>query len=196
MKLIIGLGNPGKEYQDTRHNIGFCVIDELALAKKVKLMYKSTLYSDIGEFEQDGQTILLAKPQTYMNCSGQAVQAIVQSYKLSLEDILVVLDDIYLPVGYFRIRSTGSAGGHNGLASIVEALETDLIPRLRIGVGSPNQNELRAYVLSDFNPEELKEMRGSLQKILSVIEDFLIQDIEIVMNRYNRKVKTEIGDGE
>ena len=186
MKLIIGLGNPGKEYQDTRHNIGFCVIDELALAKKVKLMYKSTLYSDIGEFEQDGQTILLAKPQTYMNCSGQAVQAIVQSYKLSLEDILVVLDDIYLPVGYFRIRSTGSAGGHNGLKSVIECLYRSNFIRIRLGVAPENTPaDMADYVLTPF-PGDLADTAMRLtEQGKEAVKMVCAAGLHAAMNHFN-----------
>src|SRR5262249_7060579 len=154
MKIVIGLGNPGPRYQATRHNIGYAVVDYLAAAPGTSA-FRSRFQSLVAERTEDGETVLLVKPETFMNLSGRAVRQIVDFFKLETKDLLVVCDDIALPVGKLRARARGSDGGQKGLRSIEEQLGTPEYARLRIGIGSPDEREDAAeYVLSRFAPGE------------------------------------------
>lgn len=190
MKLIIGLGNPGREYTGTRHNIGFAVLAELA--RKHGLNFdKRCCHSRTGEGRIIGQEVVLAKPQTYMNLSGNAVAALMRRYKLKLSDILVVHDDIDLPLGKIRLRANGSAGGHNGIKSIIASVGSMDFARLKIGIGRPEspdveRREVVDHVLTGFNADERKAAEeaigNSVQAIVLVVE----QGLEAAMNRFNR----------
>lgn len=155
MKLVVGLGNPGGRYEETRHNVGFRIIDRLATRLQTQVA-KTECHSLTGRAVWGNDTIMLAKPQTFMNNSGEAVRGLIDYYRIALPDLLVVYDDLDLPPGRVRMRAKGSAGGHNGMRSIINYLGSDMFARLRIGIGAvPEGMEGAQYVLSRFQPDEL-----------------------------------------
>lgn len=173
MKVIVGLGNPGKEYEKTYHNIGFLTLDAAASALGAKFS-KKMANSLVAEVFYLGQKVLLVKPQTYMNLSGQAVLAIKSKFKLEDKDFLVVLDDIDLPVGKVRFRQEGSAGTHNGLRSIINLLKSNQIPRLRIGIGKDERMDLADFVLSKIKNDDMKLLeQATIEAVDFIVEDFL-----------------------
>lgn len=187
MKLIVGLGNPGRQYAQTRHNIGFMIIDVLAekLGIKVdKIKFKSV----IGEGFIGTEKVVLAKPQTYMNLSGEALLEMAQWYKLGPQDILVIYDELDLPVGKLRLRMQGSAGGHNGMKSIIYQLQSDEFPRLRIGIGRPQISGMKTadYVLGRFNSDEAEPMTEAIKKAVEAVPRIIDMGVEKVMNEVNR----------
>ena len=184
MKLIVGLGNPGAKYSGTRHNIGFEVIDYLASAPAVG-PFKSSFQALVAETSEGGEKILLVKPETFMNLSGRAVRAIVDFYKLTTADVLVVCDDFNLPLGKLRIRATGSAGGQNGLKSIQETLGTDAYLRMRIGVGQPGPNEAVDFVLSRFKPGERATVDEAIAAAANAAMIWIRRGAEACMNAAN-----------
>ena len=181
MKLIAGLGNPGDEYKRTRHNVGFEVLDALAAAHAVRWSGKPD--AEVGRWAQN----VLVKPLTYMNLSGSAVQRWSQFYKVGAEDLLVVVDDVNLDAGRLRIRRGGSAGGHNGLKSIIASLGTDQFPRLRIGVGGGGRKSLTSHVLGRFTPDEEAVVEAAVQKAIEAVGVFITDGIVAAMNQFNRK---------
>lgn len=186
VKLIVGLGNPGKQYAATRHNVGFMVVDYLAekLGVKVdKIKFKSVL----GEGFAGTEKIVLAKPQTYMNLSGEALLDMVQWYKLDPQDILVIYDDLDLPAGKLRLRMKGSAGGHNGMKSIIYLIQSDDFPRLRIGIGRPQNENIETvnHVLGKFDEEEAKIMGEAVAKAAEAVMAVLDKGVEKAMNEVN-----------
>ncbi len=183
MKLIVGLGNPGFRYRSTRHNIGFMALDRMAETSGIRLK-KRTAHSLFGMGKIGDQEIFLAKPLTYMNLSGKAVSEIVKSRDLSLDDLLVVMDDKDLPLGRIRLRQKGSPGGHNGLRSVAEELGTEEFPRLRIGIG-PNINILRDHVLTPFRRDEREALKDVLESSKRCIEIWIMDGIDTAMNRFN-----------
>lgn len=188
--LIIGLGNPGREYKNTRHNVGFETIDKLCYDYNIDLN-KNKFNSTYGEGRIGFKKIMLQKPLTYMNLSGQAVRDIVNFYKIPLDEIIVVCDDINLPLGDIRIRTKGSDGGQKGLANIIYQLGSEDFIRIRIGVGNkPEGWELKNYVLSKFTEEEFDFMVSGITKATDAIE-LIVKDNDIskAMNLYNRKAK-------
>jgi len=184
VKLIVGLGNPGKEYAGTRHNIGFELVDALASAHKIKADQKQDR-ALVGRGSIDGQAVLIAKPQTFMNDSGVAVAALLRRHAVALGDMLVVLDDTHLPPGRLRFRGQGSSGGHNGLKSIANQLATQEWARLRIGVGEPPPGLQVDWVLGRFARADRKLMDDALIVALGAVEVWLREGIEPAMNRYN-----------
>ena len=185
-KLIIGLGNPGREYDGTRHNIGFELIDLLSGIYNipVKKMSGNAL---IGDGPASGQRVYLMKPQTYMNLSGEALAHFLRQKPLDPSQILIVTDDIHLPVGKIRVRMTGSEGGHNGLKSIAAHLKTRDYPRLRIGVGSPGEGSAQIdYVLGRFSRAEQKELGDMLQTAAAAVHIWLTEGGDAAMNKFNR----------
>jgi peptidyl-tRNA hydrolase, PTH1 family len=183
-RLIVGLGNPGKEYQETRHNVGFRVIDLLAERHGIELR-KHRHQSVYGEGRIAETAVLLAKPLTYMNLSGAAVAALARYHGITPGDVLVVCDDVNLPLGRLRLRTKGSAGGHNGLKSIIGSLGTDEFPRLRIGVGAPAGQPMVEHVLGRFNRREAEIIATVLPAAADAVELSLREGIEAAMNRYN-----------
>jgi peptidyl-tRNA hydrolase, PTH1 family len=183
--LIAGLGNPGREYRQTRHNIGFMLLD--ALAKSLSLSFtrvESKALVTRGDYS--GRRLLLVKPQTYMNLSGQAIGALAQFYKVPQENLLVVYDDVDLPFGLLRLRAAGGAGGHKGMTSIIERLGSQDIPRLRVGIGRPpGRMEAADYVLQEFSKEESNELPAILDRGVEAIDTFVTQGIAAAMNHYN-----------
>jgi peptidyl-tRNA hydrolase, PTH1 family len=186
-ELIVGLGNPEPKYDNTRHNIGFAVVDELAKVWQMPLKENKRFQGLFSEgVSQGGQKVRLLKPLTYMNRSGQAVRAVTDWYKVEPRSVLVVYDDMDLPVGRLRMRLTGSAGGHNGMKSIIAHLGSQEFPRLRLGIGkSDGEKGTINHVLGKFAPEEFKVMDEILYLSLKAIELGLKEGIEQSMNRYN-----------
>lgn len=185
MKLVIGLGNPGLRYANTRHNVGFKVINKVAKLTKIKVKgrrYKSRM----GEGKILEHEVILAQPMTYVNLSGEAVELLVRNFQVKLSDLLVVYDDISLELGKIRIRKKGSAGGHNGMNSIIEKLCSQEFPRIRIGIGSPPPEiEIRDYVLSRFTKEENEIIESAIEKAAQAVICTIEEGIDAAMNRYN-----------
>lgn len=187
MKLIVGLGNPGREYRDTRHNVGFLVVDEIARRHQLALaMAPSQVPETFVAKKYGSEPLLVAKPLTYMNHSGDAVAALTRYYDIGAADLLVVVDEAALPFGRLRARPRGSAGGHNGLKSIIERLGTTEFARLRLGVGRGDpQRDLTDHVLATFEPGERVELEGFISRAADAAEMFAVAGIEQVMNAYN-----------
>lgn len=192
MYIIVGLGNPTLQYEDTRHNVGFDVIDALADKYNITVETRKSR-AFIGKGIIEGQKVILAKPQTYMNLSGESVRGLVDYYKIDEEqELLVIYDDISLGVGQLRIRKKGSAGGHNGIKNIISHLDTTVFPRIKIGVGEkPKKYDLADYVLSHFSKAEREEMEKGYEKAVNAVGMILRGEIDAAMNEYNRKVKQE-----
>ncbi len=185
MKLIVGLGNYGREYNGTRHNVGFEVLDKLSFDNNIKIE-KKKFKGLLGEGTIKGQKCLLVKPQTYMNLSGDCVKQVIDFYKLDLKDVIVVYDDIALDVGKIRIRKQGSSGGQKGIQNIIGMLNSQEIQRIRVGVGEkPPKMSLSDYVLSRFLKEEEEELIKGVTLATSALTDFLEIDIDKVMSKYN-----------
>ncbi|MGN0290040.1 MAG: aminoacyl-tRNA hydrolase [Lachnospiraceae bacterium] len=190
MYIIAGLGNPTKEYQNTRHNIGFDIIDKLADTYSIDVLEKKHK-ALVGRGIIEGEKVILAKPQTYMNLSGESVRALVDYYKIDeKQELIVIYDDISLDVGQLRIRKKGSAGGHNGIKSILGFLGHDVFPRIKVGVGDkPAGYDLADYVLGHFTKEERVVMEKSADNAIKAIQEIVAGEIDRAMNIYNKKVK-------
>ncbi|MCX6378912.1 MAG: aminoacyl-tRNA hydrolase [Armatimonadetes bacterium] len=184
MKLIVGLGNPGTEYAGTRHNVGFDVVEYLAKRHGIAIS-KRNFKGVYGEGFIGTEKVLLLRPMTYMNLSGQAVSAICHFYKIATQDVLVILDDVAMDTGRLRLRYKGSAGGHNGLANIIQLMGTDEIPRVRVGVGASRQGDMVNHVLGKFRKEEKEEIEVAYQLASDAIEYAVREGFEKAMNRYN-----------
>ena len=184
MKLVVGLGNPGPEYSETRHNVGFMVAEELAHRHGVKFKSHAKWKARAAKIPDIGDGVWLAQPTTFMNLSGWAVREMASFHKLAPSDVLVVVDDADLPLGRLRIRSSGSAGGHNGLKSVIQELGTVEFPRLRIGVGR-QAGGLRNHVLGRFVAEEKAEIDAAVKRAADAAELFAKEDILTAMNRFN-----------
>lgn len=183
VKLIVGLGNPGPKYAGTRHNVGFDVVDELARRWQIGMgAEKFHAWFGVGEFR--GERVGLMKPTTYMNRSGQAVVAAGQFYKLELTDLMVVVDDLALPVGKLRIRKSGSAGGHNGLEDIVTRAGSDAWCRLRIGIGA-RVGDPKVYVLGEFDETEKPIIDAAVKKAADAVECWVAEGPDQAMNKFN-----------
>jgi PTH1 family peptidyl-tRNA hydrolase len=187
VKLIVGLGNPGREYRETRHNIGFMVVDQLARRHGLTLaMAPSQVPETFIAKKFGGEPLLVAKPLTFMNRSGDAVAALARYYDVPAADLLVVVDEVALPFGRLRARARGSAGGHNGLKSIVERLGTTEFPRLRLGVGrGDTRRDLADHVLSTFEADEVSGLEEFITRAADAAEMFAAEGIAKVMNAYN-----------
>lgn len=189
MKLIIGLGNPGKEYTKTRHNIGFEAVDALADNYNININ-KSKFKALYGEGKVGNEKVVLVKPQTYMNLSGESVKAFATWYKIKEKDILIIYDDVSLPPGKLRIRIKGSAGGHNGIKSIIQHLGTNEFERLKVGIGEKPQGwNLADYVLSRFTNAELKSIEQTMEDIVGATTLIIEKGIQDAMNKYNPKAR-------
>ncbi|WP_457643177.1 aminoacyl-tRNA hydrolase [Persephonella sp.] len=187
IKAIVGLGNPGKQYEKTRHNIGFMVADAVASLLKCKKKHIEKCFSHI--YECHDHDVLIVKPQTYMNNSGVAVRNLIEDYRIKPEEILVVYDDLDLPLGTIRLRKKGSSGGHRGVKSIIESIKTENFPRLKIGIGRPERKEqVVDYVLSPFSKDEEliveKVIHSSAECLLNVLK----YGIDKSMNFCNKKI--------
>ena len=189
MKLIVGLGNPGSEYHMTPHNLGFMAIDRLADACGKELSRREA-QALIGSTELAGEQVVLAKPQTYMNLSGLSVARLLQNYELTPRDLLVLVDEINIPLGMMRIRPHGSAGGHNGLKSIIGALGADDFIRVRMGVGPDREVEdYVSYLLKPFRPAEKKLVAETVDLAGEAVRVIILEGLQKAMNRFNRRVQ-------
>jgi len=184
MRIIVGLGNPGKEYKNTRHNIGFMVLEELASRYPVEKQ-DSKFDAIIGHIRIKTNRVLLVKPLTYMNLSGNSVQAIVHWHKLNLEDLMVVYDDMDLPLGTLRIRAEGGSGGHKGMKSIIARLASSDFARTRVGIGRPEERDAVDWVLGRFPAEEKEQARQSIKSAADALEKWVGNGIVEAMNAYN-----------
>lgn len=189
MHMIVGLGNPGKGYAETRHNIGFRVVYELA--KKHQIRVSGVKYQALtGQGVVNGRKVLLVQPQTYMNLSGRSVAPMLNFFKIPLEKMIVIYDELDLPLGRLRMRGSGSAGGHNGVRSLIEHLGTRDFTRMRVGIGHPDDLiPVHDYVLGKFFPEELPVMEKMVQRAVQGVELWLDQGVERAMNQVNRDVE-------
>jgi PTH1 family peptidyl-tRNA hydrolase len=186
MKIIIGLGNPGKKYEFTRHNMGFITVEHLADKYNIRLE-KLKFRSLIGEGTIEGEKVILVKPQTYMNLSGEAVREIVSFYKIPIDDLILIYDDIDTETGYIRIRKFGSAGTHNGMKSVIFQLKTDKFPRVRIGIGKPGIVPLMNYVTGRISSNETKLLRTAVEDAGDAIISMMTEDIDMAMNKFNKR---------
>ncbi len=183
MKMIVGLGNPGKEYAKTRHNIGFMAIDELAKAHGIDVS-KKECQALTGKGRINGQQVLLVKPQTYMNNSGQAVGELIHYYD-TIDDFIIIHDDMDIPIGSIRFKQKGSAGGHNGLKSIIAHLNSQTFDRLKVGIGHDDKKDVVTHVLSGFNKEQAKTIEEIMSHMDEWLQYWLEHDIVATMNKYN-----------
>ena len=191
MKLIVGLGNPGRFYAHNRHNVGFHCLNHFAKCHSIKFERRQC-QARTGTGELGGEKLLLAKPITFVNLSGKAVGCLVSKYAIPLNNLLVIYDDLDLPLGKIRLRQSGSSGGHKGMNSIISALGSEDFPRIRVGIGRPQAEEqsisedaIVNYVLSDFSPQEEAIIKPVIAKVAEAIDCFLTQGIEAAMSKFN-----------
>jgi PTH1 family peptidyl-tRNA hydrolase len=184
LHIIVGLGNPGRRYENTKHNIGFIAVDQLAERNGIKVS-KLKFKALTGEGEIAGARALLIKPQTYMNLSGESVLAAMSYYKAPPERLTVIYDDIDIPMGGVRIRKKGSAGTHNGMRSVIYCLQREDFPRIRIGIGGERGGRLTDYVIGGFGRKDMQPMRDAVMRAVDAMECILKENIDLAMNRYN-----------
>ena len=189
-QLIVGLGNPGAKYDGTRHNIGFVVLDELARSWQISLSDTKKFQGLFGEGTIGGKKVRLLKPLTFMNNSGQSIRSVLDWYKIAPESVMVVYDDMDLPVGRLRLRTMGSAGGQNGMKSTIAHLGTQKFPRLRVGIGSKDSDAI-THVLGSFSPTEKKLIHEVNQFAVSALEVSVRDGVEKAMNLFNNRVAGE-----
>jgi PTH1 family peptidyl-tRNA hydrolase len=188
MKLIVGLGNPGQNYARNRHNIGFMCINHFARSQGVKFDRKQAR-ARTGKSKIAGNEVVLAKPQTHMNSSGEAVSRLVNKLKINLEDLIVIHDDLDLPLAKIRLSSGSSSGGHKGINSIIKELGSQDFIRVRIGIGRPagaSEDDIIAYVLSDFTPEQRKAIAPAIPRVSEALLYLLTEGLTPAMNKFNR----------
>lgn len=183
MYLIVGLGNPGKEYAHTRHNVGFDIIDLLSNKYNISIS-RAKFKGEFGEGTIGNEKVILLKPTTYMNLSGESIREISNFYKIPKENIIVVYDDISLEIGKLRIRSKGSAGGHNGIKSIIANLSSDEFSRIKIGVGHP-KNDLVSFVLGKFSKDERAVLEKVFDVVIEAVKEIIINNDVEAMNKFN-----------
>lgn len=184
MKIIVGLGNPGKEYRNTRHNIGYMVLEEIARRYPIEKQ-ESKFDAVIGQIRINGEKILLVKPLTYMNLSGQSVQPLIHWHKLDIQDMMVIYDDMDLPLGTIRMRASGGSGGHKGIKSIIDRMATSEFARTRIGIGRPADREAAEWVLGRFSPAEKEQIEQTVKRAADAVERWINSGIIEAMNAYN-----------
>ena len=191
MKLIVGLGNPGKTYAHNRHNIGFQCLNYFARLHSIPFDHRQC-QAKVGIGKARGEKLLLAKPGTFVNLSGKSIACLVHKHNTPLSDLLVIYDDLDLPLGKIRLRQSGSSGGHKGMNSIISALDSEDFPRIRVGIGRPqaekqsmSEDAVVSYVLSDFSPEEEATMKPVIAKVAKAIDCFLAEGITAAMNKFN-----------
>ena len=190
MYVIAGLGNPGRQYERTRHNMGFLVADEFAAAHGVdvrRIKHKAL----VGEGRIAGEKVLIVKPQTYMNLSGESLREVMRYYDIPIENLIVIYDDMDLETGVLRIRKKGSAGSHNGMKSVIYQLQSDEFPRIRIGIGSTSGDEWRDYVTGQVTEKEAEILAETIRNAAKAVECIITDGIDIAMNRYNTSRKHE-----
>ena len=185
MKLIVGLGNPGKEYTKTRHNVGFMVIDELITQENLNLSTKTKFKGALSQATIGNESVILLKPLTYMNLSGESVLAVKNFYNIDINDILVIYDDLDLPVGKIRIKQKGSSGGHKGMKSIIACLNSSDFPRLKIGIDKEELIPVTQYVLTKFSKAQKKLIDEAIEKSINAVHDWIKHGVNYAMNNYN-----------
>ncbi len=185
MKLIVGLGNPGRVYEKTRHNIGFMIVNEIAKTENQTFTYKPKFKGSIMHLKLNDDSVIFLKPKTFMNLSGESVALVKKFYNIDIKDILVIYDDLDLPCGKLRFRRQGSSGGHNGLKSIINCIESQEFNRLKIGIERDQVIPVVDYVLGKFSKEQLGCIKESIGIGINVIYDWLNFDDQYVMNKYN-----------
>lgn len=186
MKLIVGLGNPGSKYKKTRHNIGYMIVDKICEMKNIKLKYDSKLNGEIGETNIGGIKTIVLKPTTYMNLSGHSVLAVMKYYKIELDDVIILYDDIDLPVGKIRLRELGGHGGHNGIRHIIQSLGTQNFKRIKIGIDVDKSMQLDSYVLGKFAKDEKTDIEIAIINAAEASLMFVTHDeYKDVMTKYN-----------
>ncbi len=193
--IIVGLGNPGRKYENTRHNLGFITVDQLAERHDIKVK-KLKFKALLGEGNISGHKVILVKPQTFMNLSGQSVRDVVAFYKVDIEDVIIIYDDFDLPLGALRLRKFGSAGTHNGMRNIVYLLGRDDFPRIRIGTGRGDGDDLIDFVTGGFTKEEVPILEETVTLAADAAESFVKDGIDMAMNRFNRRGRDEPEQGE
>lgn len=186
MKLIVGLGNPGSEYENTRHNVGFMIIDNYANEYDV-VINKNKLNGLYTELLINNEKIILLKPQKYMNLSGEVVRSFINFYKINVEDIIIINDDLDMPIGKMKLKQQGSSGGHNGLKNIEQHLGTSEYKRLKIGISNNKDIDTKDYVLGKFSKEDKEVLNNEIKLSKQILDDFLTLDFDKVMNKYNTK---------
>ncbi|GMU00042.1 aminoacyl-tRNA hydrolase [Corallococcus caeni] len=190
MKLICGLGNPGREYERHRHNVGFMVVDALLARARAELT-QDKFQARVGQGTLGGERILFVEPQTYMNLSGRSVAEAARFYKVAVQDVLVVHDELDLPFGRLQLKAGGGAGGHNGLKSMVQCLGEDAFIRVRVGIGKPEgpnaKERVAGYVLSNFDDGERRQLEELIGKAADMAESWVRDGLATAMNRHNRK---------
>lgn len=187
MKIVVGLGNPGREYDKTRHNVGFSFVDYYLNYKNVSVTWKNKLQGLYCETNLNGEKIIFLKPQSYMNLSGTVVSNFINFFKIDTSDLLVISDDLDLNVGNFKLRESGSCGGHNGLRNIELCIHTQKYKRLKIGISNDKSKETKDYVLGRFSKEEENELQDLFAFLVGVVDDYFKLDFLSLMSRYNRK---------
>ena len=190
MYVIAGLGNPGRQYERTRHNMGFLVADEFAAAHGIdvrRIKHKAL----VGEGRVAGEKVLVVKPQTYMNLSGESLREVINYYDVPLENLIVIYDDMDLETGTLRIRKKGSSGSHNGMKSVIYQLQSDEFPRIRIGIGSPSADDWKDYVTGQVTEKEAEVLAGTIVNAAKALECIITDGIDIAMNRFNTGKKHE-----
>lgn len=184
MKMIVGLGNPGKEYENTRHNIGFMMVDEYARKYNVD-RFKNKFNGLFSKVYRNGEYFILLKPLSYMNLSGTVIKKYASFYKINPKDILIIHDDLDLPVGKIKIKAKGSSGGHNGIKSIIDNFQTEEIAHFKIGIGKDANIQVKDYVLGKFDKKDLDKINKIYDFSSDIINDFLDYDIDKLMSKYN-----------
>ena len=186
MKLIVGLGNPGREYENTRHNIGFQLLDCIADKKGITFS-KSKFNAECAEISIDGEKVLLVKPLSFMNLSGSVVSKFVSFYKIALEDILIIQDDLDMRVGRVKIVHNSSSGGHNGIKDIERCLSSNAYARVKIGIANDKKMDTKDYVLGKFSQEEVKILKDDYEQLSDIVDDFCSLSFDRLMSKYNHK---------
>lgn len=184
MKLIVGLGNIGKEYENTRHNVGFMCIDKIINSYGL-IMNKEKFDGIYVDTIINGEKVMFLKPQRYMNLSGEVIRKFVEFYKIAIDDILILSDDLSLPVGKLKMKYKGSSGGHNGLKNIEQNIKTQNYKRIKIGIGNNDKYDMKDYVLGHFDKDDLTLINDVTEKMPMIIKDYLSMDFEKVMSKYN-----------
>lgn len=188
MKLVVGLGNPGDDYDNTRHNTGFYMLD-LYLESKELTNYKSKFNGLYIMASIDGEKVIFLKPQSFMNLSGEVIRKFVDFYKIPIEDVFVIHDDLDIPIGSFKLRNSGSSGGHNGLKNIEAHLKTQKYKRLKVGISHVDREDTVDYVLGKFNKHEQEIMEKLSIIVGNLLDDFFKMDFDSLMNKYNRRIR-------
>jgi PTH1 family peptidyl-tRNA hydrolase len=192
MKLIVGLGNPGSRYRGTRHNVGWEVLERLARKHGIAIG-EDTGWAEVGRGDIGPHRVVLARPMTYVNASGMAVQDLRRRFRVKPSDLFLIVDDLDLPLGRLRLRQKGTAGGHNGLRSVIEALGTDGFPRMRVGIGRPpGKTDAADHVLARFSAEERQMLNDALDRAVEALEVAIVDGVDVAMNRFNAKLQAGV----